>query len=97
MYGTITNLRYQIRAQQLAQQITQIVPGSGRTGITLGYTRTAGRAIIEVDPFQSWCTTADTPADSPGLQIGRWRVWVEDQLIASQHFWHPLTTTSGGN
>lgn len=107
VFGITTTLRYQTRAQQLAQQIVQIVPGSGGTGFTLGYTRTnvqlstqspgiAGRAILEVDPFQYWYTTADTDANSPGLQFGRWRLWVEDQLITSQDFWIPNTTPPGG-
>ena len=107
LYSITTTLRYEARAQQLAQQIAQIVPGSGGTGYTLGYTRTsaqlstqnpgvAGRAILEVDPFQSWLTTPNAPANSPGLQVGRWRLWVEDQLITFQDFWLPHTTPPGG-
>ena len=103
--GITTKLRYQTRAEQLAQQIAQIVPGSGGTGISLGYTRTsqqlstqnpgiAGRAILEVDPFQRWLTTPHAP-DSAGLRIGRWRLWVEDQLITYQDFWQPNTTPPG--
>ena len=107
LYSITTTLRYQARAQQLAQQIAQIVPGSGGTGSTLGYTRTdqylstqnpgiAGRAILEVDPFQYWLTTPNAP-NSAGLQVGRWRLWVEDQLITYQDFWRPNTTPPGGN
>ncbi len=106
-YGITTALRYETRAQQLAQKIAQIVPGSGGTGYTLGYTRTsaqlsteypgtAGRAILEVDPFQYWVTTPNAPADSPGVHVGRWRLWVEGQLITYNDFWHPDTTPPGG-
>ncbi len=108
-YGITTDLRYETRARQLAQQIARIIFGSGGTDSTstLGYTRTsaqlstqprgtAGRAILEVDPFQYWLTTTKTVADSPGLQVARWRLWVEDQLINSQDFWHPLNTPPGG-
>ncbi|KAI9837744.1 MAG: hypothetical protein M1819_006678 [Sarea resinae] len=104
-----TTLRYQARAQDLANKIAGILPGSGGTGFTLGYTRTsaqastqnpgtAGRAILEVDPFQSWLTTTASGVDptSPGLQIGRWRLWVEDQLITYQDFWLPHTTPPTG-
>ena len=107
LYGIITPLRYHIRAQQLAQLIAQLVPGSDGTSSVLGCTRTsaqlptqhpgtAGRAILEVDPFQYWLTTPNTSADSPGLQVGHWRLWVEDQLIASQDFWHPLSAPPDG-
>ena len=103
LYGITTELRYATRAQQLADQIAQIIPGSGRTAFIQGYTRTsaqlstqhpgtAGRAILEVHPFQFWLTTPNSPADSPGLQVGRWRLWVEDQLLNCQDFWHPLIT-----
>ncbi|CAI7603197.1 unnamed protein product [Penicillium glandicola] len=101
-----TTLRYQKRAQELAQKIADIVTGSGGNGILLGYTRTSrqassqepgieGRAIFEIDPFHTWLTT---PYDSrsKGLQIGRWRLWVEDQLITHQDFWLPHITAPGG-
>lgn len=102
-YGITTTLRYETRAQQLAQQVAQTLPGSGGTGLVLGYTRTnkqestknpgtAGRAIVEIDPFQRWVTTPHDPT-SAGLQIGRWRLWVEDQLITYQDFWIPHQTT----
>ncbi|KAJ5534177.1 hypothetical protein N7527_000431 [Penicillium freii] len=105
-FGIFTTLRYQTRAQELAQKIASIVPGSGGNGITLGYTRTsrqassqepgiAGRAILEIDPSYTWLTT---PYDSKfiGLQIGRWRLWVEDQLITYQDFWLPHVTAPEG-
>ncbi|CAG8899671.1 unnamed protein product [Penicillium egyptiacum] len=105
-FGISTTLRYQMRVQELAQQIVSIVPGSGGNGIILGYTRTsrqassqvpgiAGRAILEIDPSYARLTT---PYDSKstGLQIGRWRLWVEDQLITYQDFWLPHITAPGG-
>ncbi|OQE01384.1 hypothetical protein PENSOL_c004G09843 [Penicillium solitum] len=105
-FGISTTLRYQTRAQELAQKIASIVPGSGGNGITLGYKRTsqqessqepgiAGRAILEIDPSYTWLTT---PYDSKsmGLQIGRWHLWVEDQLIIYQDFWLPHITAPGG-
>ncbi|KAJ5836581.1 hypothetical protein N7447_002607 [Penicillium robsamsonii] len=101
-FGISTTLRYQARAEKLAQKITDIVPGSGGNGIILGYTRTsrqassqepgiAGRAILEIDPFYTWLTT---PYDTKtaGLQISRWCLWVEDQLITYQDFWLPCLT-----
>ncbi|EKV12400.1 hypothetical protein PDIG_32790 [Penicillium digitatum PHI26] len=101
-FGIFTMLRYQMRAQELAQKIANIVPGSGGKGIILGYTRTsqqasnqepgiAGRAIFEIDPYYKWLTT---PYDSKsaGLQIGRWNLWVESKLITYQDFWLPQIT-----
>ncbi|KXG49973.1 uncharacterized protein PGRI_059410 [Penicillium griseofulvum] len=103
--GISTTLRYQKRAEELAQKIAGIVPGSGGNGIILGYTRTsrqassqepgiAGRAILEIDPVYTRITTPYDPK-SAGLQIGRWRLWVEDQLITYQDFWLPDITAPG--
>ncbi|KAF2228926.1 hypothetical protein EV356DRAFT_418626, partial [Viridothelium virens] len=105
--GITTNLRYQDRANSLLNQVAGIIPGENSKQEVLGYTRTdkqsstaqpgtAGRAILEVDPFQYWLTSANTPANSPGLQVGRWRLWVEDQLITFQDFWLPNTTPPPG-
>ncbi|RDL40026.1 uncharacterized protein BP5553_00005 [Venustampulla echinocandica] len=63
-----TPLKYQARAEDLASRLARLIPGSGGSGFTTGYTRTnatkstkrfgvAGRAILEVDPYQSWITT----------------------------------------
>ncbi|KAJ6185897.1 hypothetical protein N7519_007198 [Penicillium mononematosum] len=101
-FGISTTLRYQTRVQDLVQKIASIVPGSGGNGIILGYTRTsrqassqepgiAGRAILEIDPSYARLTTA-YDSKSTGLQIGRWRLWVEDQLITYQDFWLPHIT-----
>jgi hypothetical protein len=97
--GIVTQLRYQFRAKELAKMIAEIIPGSGGDGITVGYTRTgpaesskepgvAGRAIVEVDPFHARLVPPGY-WPSAGLQIGRWRLWVEDQLITYQDFWCP--------
>ena len=102
VFGITTKLRYQTRAEQLAQNLAGILPGSGAAGYILGYTRTnvsestknsgiVGRAILEVDAFQTWLTTPYAPSDL-GLQVGRWRLWVEDQLIGFQDFWVPHVT-----
>jgi hypothetical protein len=101
-FGISTTLRYQTRVQELAQKIANIVPGSGGNGVILGYTRTsrqassqepgiAGRAILEIDPSYARLTTPYN-SKSTGLQIGRWRLWVEDQLITYQDFWLPHIT-----
>lgn len=103
-----TILRYQDRAQTLANHLAGILPGSGGTGFVVGYTRTsaqsstatsrvAGRAILDVEPFQSVLITnaADTSPDHLGLQIGRWRLWVEDNLITYEDFWIPFIAPAG--
>ncbi|KAJ5512584.1 hypothetical protein N7463_002136 [Penicillium fimorum] len=95
-------LLYQARAEELVQKIANVVPGSGGDDIILGYTRMswqassqepgiAGRAILEIDPFYTWLTTPYDPKTA-GLQVGRWRLWVEDQLNTYQDFWLPCTT-----
>ncbi|KAL6714324.1 hypothetical protein ACLMJK_007747 [Lecanora helva] len=101
MFSITTQYRYEARANQLASSIARAVPGSGGSGRVLGYTRTNqqastgpgtdGRAIWEVDPFQYWLTSQHDP-NSAGLQVGRWRLWVEDQLIGFQDFWLPNTS-----
>ncbi|KAJ5146011.1 uncharacterized protein N7515_000575 [Penicillium bovifimosum] len=103
--GIATQLRYQHRAKELARMIAEIIPGSGGDGITVGYTRTglaesskqpgvAGRTIVEVQPFHMWLVP---PGHCPfaGLQIGRWRLWVEDKLITYQDFWCPPEMVHG--
>ncbi|KAH7163397.1 hypothetical protein B0J13DRAFT_35988 [Dactylonectria estremocensis] len=96
--GITTNLRYQDRAQKLANDLAGVIPGSGGSGYLLGYTRTnqelstmepgwLGRAIFEVDVLQSVLVTPHAPDGS--LRVGRWRLWVEDQLITYQDFWIP--------
>ncbi|KAJ5199084.1 hypothetical protein N7491_000353 [Penicillium cf. griseofulvum] len=103
--GISTTLRYQKHAEELAQNIAGIVPGSGGNGVILGYTRTswrassqepgiAGRANLEIDPYYTRLTT---PYDSKssGLQIGCWRLWVLGQLSTYQDFWLPDITAPG--
>ena len=95
--GITTRFRYPVRAQQLANQVGQILPGSGETFV-LGYTRTdseestaargtAGRAIFEFDPLERIYVSNAAP--NSRLRFGRWRLWVEDQLITYQDVWIP--------
>ncbi|KAH7118659.1 hypothetical protein B0J13DRAFT_569518 [Dactylonectria estremocensis] len=98
--GVTTEFRYQDRAQQLADSLVGILPGSSDSGRVLGYTRTDvdssteqvgtwGRAIVEVDALQSVLMSPFAPEGSIGLRIARWRLWVEDQLVTYQDFWAP--------
>ncbi|RAL61373.1 hypothetical protein DID88_009507 [Monilinia fructigena] len=97
-------LRYQDRAQRLANSIAGIFRAGG-TGNVLDYTHTdltestknfstAGRGIVEVDLLQSVMTTDGQDADAKvgSLVTTRWRFWVEDQLITYQGFWPQQTT-----
>ncbi|KAJ4265326.1 hypothetical protein NW762_004611 [Fusarium torreyae] len=97
--GVTTRLRYQDRAQDLANNLASVLPGSGGEGYLLGYTRTNrelsladpgywGRAIFEVDMLQKVLVSRDDP-NGNGLAVARWRLWVEDQLITVQDFWIP--------
>ena len=97
-FAITTTYRYQARAQQLAQQVGQILPGS--ENFVLGYTRTssqestafmgtAGRAILEFDPFERTYLSASAP-NLPPMRFGRWRLWVETQMIVYQDVWLPL-------
>jgi hypothetical protein len=101
--GVTTTLRYQDRAQALANNLARVIPGSGGQGYLLGYTRTnqalstaqngyAGRAIVEVDMLERVLTTPNAPQGSLGLAVARWRLWVEDQIVTSQEFWIPDVT-----
>ena len=86
-YGITTQFRYQNRAEQLAQQIAQIVPGSG-PGVIQGYTRTndlistapgfLGRAVLEADPVHHRVVLAQGPRF---VDVGQWRLWVDDKWI----------------
>ncbi|KAM0268171.1 hypothetical protein ACHAPA_005253 [Fusarium lateritium] len=104
--GVTTTLRYQDRAQGLANNLARVIPGSGGQGYLLGYTRTnqaastaqngyAGRAIVEVDMLERVLTTPNAPQGSLGLAVARWRLWVEDQIVTSQEFWIPDVTPAG--
>ncbi|KAH7009573.1 hypothetical protein EDB80DRAFT_775982 [Ilyonectria destructans] len=106
--GVTTQFRYQDRAQQLADNLAGIIPGSGGSGRLLGYTRTNeylskadigfwGRAILEVDALQSVLVSPFAHEGSLGLRIARWRLWVEDQLVTYQDFWAPDHNLLNGN
>ena len=100
-FGISTKPRYQKRAQELAQKIANIVPGSGRNGIILGYTRTsrqassqepgiAGRAILEIDPSYTRLTTIHDltsygPANWSLASVGRGSVDYLPRLLASSY------------
>lgn len=101
-FGITTRLRYQDRAQKLANDLASILRVANGTGLVLGYTRanreestktfgTAGRVMLEVDTFQRLIVTS-----AGGRQIAQWRLWVEDQLILSQEFWVPPTSSPAG-
>lgn len=106
-FGINTQFRFQIRAQQLAQGITQVlfdnsndwqtmIVGYNRISkaASLSYPGTAGRAIVEVDPVQFVLK----PDHGPGLPlpVGKWRLWVEDRLINEQTFVDPARLGQGG-
>ncbi|KAL9563853.1 hypothetical protein ACKAV7_012025 [Fusarium commune] len=91
--GVTTTFRYEDRANYLAATVSGIVPGSDST--VLGYTRTDhiestkqygtwGRAIIEYDMLEEIVFGSDS--DITGQFMGRWRLWVEDQLVTSHKF-----------
>lgn len=92
LFGITTRYTHQARAQQIQNALTAALPGS--TGWLLGYTRTtpeastaaggvAGRAILEIDSLQeTWVTTPELYA----LQIGKWRLWIEQYPTLNQEF-----------
>ncbi|KAF4333315.1 hypothetical protein FBEOM_12869 [Fusarium beomiforme] len=92
-FGVTTTFRYEERANRLATQVSGIVPGSDST--VLGYTRTNreesteqygtwGRAIVEYDMLEE--IVFGTEENALGQFMGRWRLWVEDQLVTSHKF-----------
>jgi len=103
--GITTNLHYHDRAIQIAQTLSTRLSGSASNGFVFGYTRTGelsstgpgwiGRAILEVDPFERWITSPNAPNDA-GLQIGKWRLWVQDVAVAEQEFWVAKTDVIEG-
>ncbi|KAM5383716.1 hypothetical protein ACJZ2D_001705 [Fusarium nematophilum] len=88
--GINTPLRYQARAQQIADALADAIPGS--TKDLLGYTRTnkdqstengyMGRTILEVDVEESFWITPDSWA----FNVGKWRLWVEQYMVSSSSF-----------
>ncbi|KAI7760733.1 hypothetical protein LZL87_007945 [Fusarium oxysporum] len=91
--GVTTTFRYEDRANYLATAVSGIIPGSDST--VLGYTRTGrtesteqygtwGRAIVEYDMLEEIVFGSDD--DMTGQFMGRWRLWVEDQLVTSHKF-----------
>jgi hypothetical protein len=98
IFGITTTYRYEERANALASNLGGIVPGSG-DAVVLGYTRTNhghsteqygswGRAIVEYDMLEEVIMSVeDDTAMNLGLAMGRWRLWVEDQLVTSHKFY----------
>ncbi|WZH50413.1 hypothetical protein QYS62_011657 [Fusarium acuminatum] len=98
IFGITTTYRYEEHINALASNLTGIIPGSGDTTV-LGYTRTNkltsteqygswGRAIVEFDILEEVIISVeDATAINKGLAIGRWRLWVEDQLVTSHKFY----------
>ncbi|SPJ78516.1 uncharacterized protein FTOL_06905 [Fusarium torulosum] len=98
VFGITTTYRYEERANALASNLGGIVPGSG-DAVVLGYTRTNhghsteqygswGRAIVEYDMLEEVIMSVeDDTAMNMGLAMGRWRLWVEDQLVTSHKFY----------
>ncbi|KAF5002477.1 hypothetical protein FGRMN_302 [Fusarium graminum] len=93
-----TEFLYQPQANMLANDLASIIPGSGGGGYIFGYTRTdedesnransyAGSAILEVDMMDKVVDGPRDPANIYGMNIARWRLWVEDKIVAEQEFW----------
>ncbi|KAG5787654.1 hypothetical protein H9Q69_013279 [Fusarium xylarioides] len=91
--GVTTLYRYEARANQLATQLSAIIPGAG-PGRVLGYVRTDrdqslgagywGRTIVEFDMLDGIIFSSQE--DTTGQALGRWRLWIEDQLVTSHTF-----------
>ncbi|KAI9650140.1 hypothetical protein NHQ30_000153 [Ciborinia camelliae] len=75
-------LRYEARAQNLARDISGIIPGSDGSGEVVGYKTTdeelsnnddnaAGRAILEMDPCQAFLTADTTKNPHPQVSAAR--------------------------
>ncbi|KAH7004289.1 hypothetical protein EDB82DRAFT_571302 [Fusarium venenatum] len=96
LYGINTLYRYEQRANDLATKLTGIIPGA--TSQVLGYIRTDkdqstdifgywGRAIVEFDMLERVIQSAEEDELlGLGMAMGRWRLWVEDNLVTSHEF-----------
>ncbi|KAF5664464.1 hypothetical protein FHETE_7055 [Fusarium heterosporum] len=93
-----TKYVYEPQAKMLAADLARTIPGSGDQGYLIGYTVTseeestaqhgyAGRAIVEVDMMDRVVDGPRHPDNIYGMNIARWRLWVEDTLVTSQEFW----------
>ncbi|OBS28289.1 hypothetical protein FPOA_02230 [Fusarium poae] len=96
LYGINTLYRYEQRANDLATKLAGIIPGASSQ--VLGYIRTDkdqstdifgywGRAIVEFDMLERVIQSAEEDELlGLGMAMGRWRLWVEDNLVTSHEF-----------
>ncbi|TVY74911.1 hypothetical protein Focb16_v005450 [Fusarium oxysporum f. sp. cubense] len=85
--------RYEARADQLANQVTGIIPGALYGGVygyfPIGKVESTGRGflgrtIVEFDMFDGFIASEQ---DSTKIQpLGRWRFWVEENLWFTHSF-----------
>ncbi|RKK24173.1 hypothetical protein BFJ66_g17197, partial [Fusarium oxysporum f. sp. cepae] len=96
--------RYEARADQLANQVTGIIPGALYGGVygyfPIGKVESTGRGflgrtIVEFDMFDGFIASEQDPTKLQAL--GRWRFWVEDNLWATHSFnvYHDFSDYAG--
>ncbi|KAF4342832.1 hypothetical protein FBEOM_3241 [Fusarium beomiforme] len=101
-----TRLRYQNRANWLADRLKRLIRGS--ESFVMGYTRSSreesladlgymGRAFVEVDMLQHVIRSEHAAPNDPGLSIAQWRLWIEDTRITEQDFWVPFGNSHAGS
>ncbi|KAG8358740.1 hypothetical protein FVEN_g3760 [Fusarium venenatum] len=85
--------RYEARANQLASQVTGIIPGAISGGVygyvPIGQVESTGRGyfgrtIVEFDMLDGFITSEQDPTKLQA--VGRWRFWVEDNLWTTHSF-----------
>ncbi|OBS20020.1 hypothetical protein FPOA_11741 [Fusarium poae] len=85
--------RYEARAKQLSDQVTDMIPGALARGVygywpLNGHVSTGGgyrgRTIVEFDMLDGLIASEEDP--NKHQAIGRWRFWVEDNLWATHSF-----------
>ncbi|KAF6512737.1 hypothetical protein HZS61_007543 [Fusarium oxysporum f. sp. conglutinans] len=96
--------RYEARADQLANQVTGIIPGAFSGGVygyfPIGKVESTGRGflgrtIVEFDMFDGFIASEQDPTKLQAL--GRWRFWVEENLWATHSFnvYHDFSDYAG--
>ncbi|KAH7460521.1 hypothetical protein FOMA001_g19562 [Fusarium oxysporum f. sp. matthiolae] len=96
--------RYEARADQLANQVTGIIPGALSGGVygyfPIGKVESTGRGflgrtIVEFDMFDGFIASEQDPTKLQAL--GRWRFWVEENLWATHSFnvYHDFSDYAG--
>ncbi|GKU10624.1 unnamed protein product [Fusarium langsethiae] len=85
--------RYEARADQLANQVTGIIPGALSGGVYGYFPRGnvestgrgfLGRTIVEFDMLDGFIASEQDPTKLQAL--GRWRFWVEENIWATHSF-----------